>query len=195
MLSRRIIREMLIAVGVAGGVVAVATIGLIAAAPTLLKPAPPVPQQAATVSGQTCTMDRKAVFELTKISRDAYEQFAVLQKQMQAGIIAEKNRIDAGELDPAKTQQLVTQLQQRLAKENARLEAVRGAALAMVIKRISPVVATVGEAANCNSVLDRASFVYVGHTKDLTAEIVRLVERDIPLLEPGLIAELYRKQK
>ena len=188
MLSRRAIREMLIAVGVVGGVVAIGTAGLLFAGPSLMQ---------SGSSTTLCALDRKAVFDRSAIGRSAEAQFVSLRAKMQAELVSEKNRIDAVTrgLPTEQAQQMLISLQQRLVLENTRLDTVRSSAIALVIERLSPTIRRVGEAEKCSAILERSNFVDVGQAPDLTDEIVKQTERGIPPLPPGALEDLYKKQK
>jgi Skp family chaperone for outer membrane proteins len=183
MLSHRTKREMLIAVGIAGTVVAMGAIGLILTG--RLSPVGP--------SDRICALDRKIVFERSAIGRGANAQFNEFKSQKQADLVAEKNRIDqAIRATPADGQQLLVSLQQRVMSENARLEALRTTIVAQVMDRVGPAIRRVGDTAKCGAIIDRSNFVYVGRVSDLTSQALAEVERDIPPLPPGSVEKFYQ---
>ncbi|MBC8038850.1 MAG: OmpH family outer membrane protein [Rhizobiales bacterium] len=179
---------MLIAIGVVAGVVAIGTVGLLIAGPSLMQSPSP---------DRICALDRKAVFDGSTIGRSAESQFTSLKARMQAELVAEKNRIDAASrgLPTEQAQQMLISLQQRVSLESSRLDTVRASAIAQVIERLSPTISRVGKAANCSAILDRSNFVDVGQARDLTGEIVKQIERDIPPLQRDFLEDLYKNPK
>jgi Skp family chaperone for outer membrane proteins len=143
-----------------------------------------------------CSMDRKAVFERSTMGRTANNQFMALKTKIQSEIVAEKNRIESLARGPSapEVQQLLALLQQRVLKENARLEAVRVSVTENVIDRFSPTIRRIGVQNNCDSILDRRNFVYLGRVSDLTSQTIEQVQRDIPPLPANLVADLYKNQ-
>ena len=171
---RRILQEMLIAIGVAAGVMAVGCLGLLASGPLL---------RSSGLVSNLCTVDRDLVFQKTATGLGANTQVMQLAVRMQAQIDSERRAMnllppehtsnpqlplaDHSKLNP----QRMADLERRVATTNAQLQAVRASATVIVNRHLAPIVVREGQRAGCSAIVSRAALVDVGSSIDLTPRI------------------------
>lgn len=180
MRRRRVAQEMMIAVGVAAGVIAIGFIFLLAADPILRSP---------RETYDICVLDRMLVFERSAIGRSANDQLTQLKQRDQDAINNEKRIIDrtapAGVPDPR-----MSQLMQKVQKENARLELIRTNARNLVIQKIAPTIRQESTRSRCSTIVDRVAVIDLGRAKDITATLVTAIDKNVPPLQPGALETL-----
>jgi Skp family chaperone for outer membrane proteins len=180
MRRRRIAQEMLIAVGVAAGVIAIGFMVLLAAGPTLRRPSG-VPN--------VCVLDRVLVFEGSVIGKSANAQLLKIKERDQEAINNEKRRIDSTAIVSVPDARM-SQLLQQVQKENARLETIRGHARTLVIQKLTKTIRQESAAAGCYIIVDRQAIVDLGEAKDITAALIKAIDKNVPPLPPGTLEQL-----
>lgn len=180
MRKRRVIQEMIIAVGVAAGVMAVGLALLIGTGAELQRPQNTRP---------ICTLDRISVLGQSAIGKSVNLQLFELIKQAQDSITAEKLVVDST-AQPSKIQQATALLQKRIQRENARLEIVRAEAKRLVVQAIAPTLRQESARARCITLLDRSGVIENGDAPDLTGPVMKALDQRVPAWPPGTLAKM-----
>lgn len=170
MRRNKVIQEMIIAVGVAAGVMAIGFVLLIGTAPMLAS---------LPASSDICVLDRVLVFERSAIAQQANAELVSTKNRLQSSINSEKALIDRATGDRARSQQMGL-LVEKVRAENAQLETLRRKASSMVIQRIAPIIRRDAHAARCAIVLDRSALVDAGKAVDLTSLLVKDIGKELP---------------
>jgi hypothetical protein len=180
MQKRGIVLEMIIAVGVAAGVMAIGLAVLIAAGPEMRRP-----KNMPTI----CTLDRISVLGQSAVGRSVNLQLFELINGAQDSINAEKLRVDKIP-KPVASEQGTSLLQQRVQRENARLEGIRAEAKRLVVEAIAPTLRQESAHARCMTVFDRSAVIENGQARDLTSAVLKALDRRVLAWPPGTLARL-----
>jgi Skp family chaperone for outer membrane proteins len=141
--------------------------------------------------GNICVLDRVLVFQRSRIGQNANSQMSELKQRYQNEINAEKRTLD--QTGRAATPNGgMPQLLERVQNENARLAAVRARAQTLVIQRIAPEIRRQSVAFRCATVLDRSTVVDQGQATDITSEVVKGIDKNVPTLPIGTLEHWVR---
>lgn len=143
-----------------------------------------------------CLLSRAAVLGQSKAGVAATQRLQELAKQAQAEIDADRKPIaadrqalqtEAVKLSPAELQARAKQLDERLAPverkaelRNREIEATREKAIARIVAAMRPLVAQSYKAHGCGLLLDRAAVLGGNLGNDLTPEIIKSLDVDLP---------------
>lgn len=149
-----------------------------------------------------CLLSREAVFANAKVGQHANTQLQQLAQSAQAGIEAERTRLEAdlerlglrganvqvADLDDAQRTALqqVQTLQQKAAQDGQRIEAARGSALTRISEEAQPVIAQVYTRRGCGLLLERGVVLGGNLGNDLTADVVAALDAKISTIPVSL---------
>ena len=179
MRQSRVVREMLIALGVVAGVIAMGFIALLILGPTLRR-SYPMPN--------ICVVNRLSVFDSTAVGKNANLQLFKIIKREQEKINAEKATLDRV---VNRSDERINELARKVQKENSELELMRAQTRALVVRAVAPAFKSQSSAARCFTVLDRAAIIDLGGAKDITTDLVKEINRKVPPFPPGTVEQLH----